>query len=223
MLNQDALVFTARHPTIRWSVLAIVRLRAGLVRADCCSPILSHCCALQTEGTSLQCAMPLRLERLRCPLRRPSRPATRNRDWDTLSRVQCNPPVEVAEARALVFETMGAATGASREGLRDFLDSLDGRYFVDALVDELARGATLKADTAVLRWMGWRIGRWTSRKAGISPGPPLSHSPRHPLLYSGLLYSGLMGQLRCVSPRPGVSLVLRSSRFSPGSAIRAAT
>ena len=58
--------------------------------------------------------------------------------------------------------------------MRDFIDSLDGRHFADAVADELARGTTLKnaIEAPVARWMGWRTDRRTSRATRIPLGHP---------------------------------------------------
>jgi hypothetical protein len=69
---------------------------------------------------------------------------------------------------------IAAATGASPEGVRDFLDSRHGRHFADDVANELWKGATLAAaiEAATAQWMGWRINRRTSRDEGIPQGFP---------------------------------------------------
>jgi hypothetical protein len=69
---------------------------------------------------------------------------------------------------------IAAATDASPEGVRDFLDSRHGRHFADDVANELWKGETLKVaiDAAITRWMGWRIDRKTSRETGIPHGLP---------------------------------------------------
>jgi hypothetical protein len=69
---------------------------------------------------------------------------------------------------------IAAATDASPEGVRDFLDSRHGRHFADDVAGELSKGMGLEEaiDAAVARWMGWRIGRKTSRETGILHGLP---------------------------------------------------
>ena len=69
---------------------------------------------------------------------------------------------------------IAAETEASAEGVRDFLDSRHGRHFAGDVAGELSRGDTLKEaiDTAIARWMGWRIDRKTSRETGIPKGLP---------------------------------------------------
>jgi hypothetical protein len=69
---------------------------------------------------------------------------------------------------------IAAATDASPEGVRDFLDSRHGRHFADDVDGGLAKGRGLEAaiEAAVARWMGWRISRRTSREEGIPTGLP---------------------------------------------------
>ena len=47
-------------------------------------------------------------------------------------------------------------------------------HFADDVAGELARGDTLKEaiNTAIARWMRWRINRRTSRETGIPKGLP---------------------------------------------------
>jgi hypothetical protein len=94
--------------------------------------------------------------------------------WGTISRVERNSSVEVAEAWALASGLIAVATGAAPDGVRDFLDSRDGRHFADTVADELARGISLveAIEAAVALWMGWRIDRRTSRESGIPAGLP---------------------------------------------------
>jgi hypothetical protein len=66
------------------------------------------------------------------------------------------------------------ATGESLDAVRVFLDSRHGRHFADEVQNGLYRGQTL-ADaiaTAIQRWMGWKIGRQTSKDYGIPRGLP---------------------------------------------------
>ena len=72
------------------------------------------------------------------------------------------------------FAAVGAATGGDPEEVRAFLDSRHGRHFADDFASDLARGDDLATaiDAAVGRWMGWRIGRRTSRETGIPEGLP---------------------------------------------------
>ena len=78
------------------------------------------------------------------------------------------------EAWAAAFPAVQSATGASGEGVRVFLDSQHGRHFADDVANELfaGRGLPEAVDRAVARWMGWTIGRRTSRETGIPQGLP---------------------------------------------------
>ena len=69
---------------------------------------------------------------------------------------------------------IAAATDASPEGVRDFLDSRHGRHFADDVAGGLAKGLGLEEaiEAAVARWMGWRIDRRTTRDEGIPAGLP---------------------------------------------------
>jgi hypothetical protein len=69
---------------------------------------------------------------------------------------------------------IAAATDASPEGVRDFLDSRHGRHFADDVTNELAKGRGLEdaTEAAVARWMGWRIDRRTYHEEGIPAGLP---------------------------------------------------
>lgn len=66
------------------------------------------------------------------------------------------------------------ATGASAEGVRDFLDNCHGRHFADDVHNGIHAGLALEAaiDAAITRWMGWTISRNTSRETGIPKGLP---------------------------------------------------
>ena len=68
------------------------------------------------------------------------------------------------------------ATGCTPDEVRDFLDSRYGRHFADdvanALVDRLPLADATATATATTTWMGWMIGRRTSRETGIPHGLP---------------------------------------------------
>ncbi|MBP7242408.1 hypothetical protein [Amaricoccus sp.] len=103
--------------------------------------------------------------------------ASRNLEWGywgTLARIENDPAADPAKAWAIASRRIAEATTASPEGVRDFLDSRHGRHFADDVAGELARGDTLReaVDTAIARWMGWRIDRRTSRETGIPKGLP---------------------------------------------------
>ena len=66
------------------------------------------------------------------------------------------------------------ATGQPLESVRVFLDSRHGRHFGDDVQNGLYEGKALAdaINTATQRWMGWTIGRPTSKQYGIPRGLP---------------------------------------------------
>ena len=77
-------------------------------------------------------------------------------------------------AWSIAFPAVAKATGASAEGVRDFLDSRYGRHFADEVHNGLHAGLGLAGaiDAAITRWMGWTISRTISRETGIPKGLP---------------------------------------------------
>lgn len=67
---------------------------------------------------------------------------------------------------------IATATGCEPEQVRAFLDSRHGRHFADDVQNALFVGANLKdaIDQATAKWMGWTIGRITSKEYGIPRG-----------------------------------------------------
>lgn len=86
----------------------------------------------------------------------------------------CAGITDVDAAWHMAFEAVAQATGASPEGVRDFLDSRHGRHFADDFVNGLHQGLELHLAIAgaVRRWMRWKIDRSTSRVTGIPQGLP---------------------------------------------------
>ena len=98
---------------------------------------------------------------------------TRNEAWGffgTMNQMDADAHQAWNAASAMI----AAQTDASPEGVRDFLDSRHGRHFADEVSNALHDGRGLEAaiEHAVARWQGWRIGRQTSRDAGIPAGLP---------------------------------------------------
>jgi hypothetical protein len=93
--------------------------------------------------------------------------------WGTVSRPGAR-PVEPAEAWEIASRRIAEVTGASPEGVRDFLDSRHGRHFADDVENGLLAGAPLAEaiEAAIARWQGWRIDRRTEREFGIPRGLP---------------------------------------------------
>ena len=100
----------------------------------------------------------------------PIRP-TRNKAWGffgTLSQAGADAHQGWTAASAMI----ACATDAAPEGVRDVLDSRHGRHVADEVVGLTLSCAWLKAaiESAIDRWMGWRIGRRTRRETGIPAG-----------------------------------------------------
>ena len=79
-----------------------------------------------------------------------------------------------AAAWPLAMTAIAQATGESLDAVRVFLDSRHGRHFADEVQNGLYRGQTLvdAINAAIERWMGWKIGRQTSKDYGIPRGLP---------------------------------------------------
>ena len=77
-------------------------------------------------------------------------------------------------AWAIALPAVAGATGATAEGVRDFLDSRHGRHFADDVANGIHAGLALEAavDAAITRWMGWTISRSMSRATGIPKDLP---------------------------------------------------
>lgn len=97
-------------------------------------------------------------------------PATRNEGWGFFGTLN-----ERAEAAwPLAMSAVANATGESLETVRVFLDSGFGRHFADDVLNAVDEGATLVGaiEAATRKWMGWTIGRQTSKDYGIPRGLP---------------------------------------------------
>jgi hypothetical protein len=98
-----------------------------------------------------------------------------NQDWGFFGTMQhggADPMQSWNAASAMIV----AATGASAEGVRDFLDSRHGRHFADDVLSRLTELGPHRLQEAieatVARWQAWRISRQTSRDEGIPRGLP---------------------------------------------------
>ena len=97
-------------------------------------------------------------------------PATQNDTWGFYGTMS-----EQAEAAwPLAMTAISDATCQPQESVRTFLDSRHGRHFADDVQNGLYTGATLAdaINAATQRWMGWTIGRSTSKQYGIPKGLP---------------------------------------------------
>lgn len=74
----------------------------------------------------------------------------------------------------LAMTAISDATCQPLESVRLFLDSRHGRHFADDVQNGLFSGENLKEAIAQAteRWMGWTIGRATSKQYGIHKGLP---------------------------------------------------
>ena len=97
-------------------------------------------------------------------------PATENDAWGFYGTMN-----EQAEAAwPIAMTAISDATCQPLESVRLFLDSRHGRHFADDVQNGLFAGATLAdaIEQATERWMGWTIGRATSKQYGIPKGLP---------------------------------------------------
>ena len=97
-------------------------------------------------------------------------PATQNEAWGFFGTMNDN-----AEAAwPIAMTAISDATYQPLESVRLFLDSRHGRHFADDVLNEMLRGQKIQQaiDAAVTRWMGWTIGRQTSKDHGIPKGLP---------------------------------------------------
>ena len=92
-------------------------------------------------------------------------PATQNEAWGFWGTM--NDQAEAAWPIAMT--TISDATYQPLDSVRAFLDSRHGRHFADDVLNGLYAGQNLQEaiHAATQRWMGWTIGRLTSKQHGI--------------------------------------------------------
>ena len=97
-------------------------------------------------------------------------PAPTVTDWGLYGTM--NEHAEAAWPLAMI--AISDATGQPLESVRTFLDSRHGRHFADDVQNGLYTGATLAdaINAATQRWMGWTLGRRTSKQYGSPTGMP---------------------------------------------------
>ena len=97
-------------------------------------------------------------------------PATQNESWGFYGTMN----EQAKAAWPLAMAAISDATYQPLESVRTFLDSRHGRHFADDVQNGLYSGATLAdaINAATRRWMGWTIGRSTSKQYGIPKGLP---------------------------------------------------
>ena len=95
-------------------------------------------------------------------------PATRNEGWGFWGTMGGHASV----AWPLAMQAIATATGEDFDTIRAFLDSRYGRHFADEVHNGLFDGKNMKdaIDAATTKWMGWTIGRQTSKDYGIPRG-----------------------------------------------------
>ncbi len=97
-------------------------------------------------------------------------PATQNEAWGFWGTMN----EHASAAWPLAMTAISDATSQHLESVRIFLDSRHGRHFADDVQNGLYRGQTLAdaVNAAAQQWMGWTIGRQTSKDYGIPRGMP---------------------------------------------------
>ena len=97
-------------------------------------------------------------------------PATTNESWGFWGTMN----EKAQSAWPLAMTAVSDATGQSLESVQTFLDSRHGRHFADDVNNALFFGANLQdaIKQTTQRWMGWTIGRQTSKEYGIPKGLP---------------------------------------------------
>ena len=97
-------------------------------------------------------------------------PATQNDAWGFWNTMN----EHASAAWPLAMSAISDATHQPLESVRGFLDSRHGRHFADDVQNGIYEGKTLQdaITDATGRWMGWTIGRQTSKDCGIPRGLP---------------------------------------------------
>ena len=97
-------------------------------------------------------------------------PATMNPDWGFFESLRDQAEI----AWPIAMTAISDATYQPLESVRAFLDSRHGRHFADDVLNGLHAGSDLQEaiHAATQRWMGWTIGRLTSKQHGIPKGLP---------------------------------------------------
>lgn len=97
-------------------------------------------------------------------------PSTQNHNWGFWGTMN----EHASAAWPLAMVAISDATSQPLESVRTFLDSRHGRHFADDVQNGLYEGKALAdaINAATQRWMGWTIGRQTSKQYGIPRGLP---------------------------------------------------
>jgi hypothetical protein len=97
-------------------------------------------------------------------------PATRNDAWGFWGTMNENATAAWPTAMTAISD----ATHQPLDSVRAFLDSRHGRHFADDVLNQMHAGCALTdaIHAATEQWMGWKIGRQTSKDYGIPRGLP---------------------------------------------------
>jgi hypothetical protein len=97
-------------------------------------------------------------------------PATQNEAWGFWGTMNN----QASTAWPIAMTAISDATCLPLESVRTFLDSCHGRHFADDVLNGMHAGLNLQdaIQAATQRWMGWTIGRLTSKQHGIPKGLP---------------------------------------------------
>ena len=95
-------------------------------------------------------------------------PATQNEAWGFWGTMTDN----AAAAWPTAMTAIADATGQPSDAVRAFLDSCHGRHFADDVLNQMHAGHVLAeaVHATTQQWMGWKIGRQTSKQYGIPRG-----------------------------------------------------
>jgi hypothetical protein len=97
---------------------------------------------------------------------------SRNEAWGFFGTIRHH--AEPNHAWALAMGAIAKTTDCPEEAVRDFLDSRYGRHLADDVANGLFSGRDLPAaiNSAIERWMEWRIDARIERELGIPRGLP---------------------------------------------------
>lgn len=97
-------------------------------------------------------------------------PASLNEEWGFWGTMN----EHAATAWPLAMTAIAEGTSEDLHAVRAFLDSCHGRHFADDVRNGLHENKSLHdaINAATTRWMGWTIGRQTSKQYDIPRGLP---------------------------------------------------
>lgn len=97
---------------------------------------------------------------------------SRNEAWGFFGTIRHH--ANANQAWTLAMDAIAKTTACPDEAVRDFLDSRYGRHFADEVANGLVSGRDLPTaiDSAIERWMDWRIDARIEHELGIPRGLP---------------------------------------------------